>query len=286
MPFQDWVQRDDTVFHGSHRADWHQHNAHVGTQAAASDRLLQVAANTVPNDPDSSRGKRHPRDMAEGGRIWARRLAEPLAMTSHSDSALNVAQRSAEVDPDKLYSEERHPSASSDDESDLIKSLGKHIRAGHPVGYKNAFEDTGSISALAPPGTMRTWSQDVAEAHAQGLDVHPHDLTMSKQFDPHIEIKPKSMGMAAERFMLRDQQAPRQQTMFPYSVGDKLFETRATDVDKDNWSTHVPGLEAAKRAQAFATETDQKIGLGVHQRYDPPEFPSGITRAPRIMGNH
>ena len=270
LSFPDWLRHSDTVFHSSFRADWEQGPmAHVGTQASASDRLVQSAVNISPREGEDPRG----------GRIWARRLAAPVAYTTPSDSNLNTAESAL------LYDKQPGQYASEKDAADIIQAHAA-LSEGKPVAYKNAVEDIGTNSVLAPRGTMRAWHQDVQDARAQGLDVHPHDVALAdQQFDPAIAITPRSMRHNVERYTTRHQESHTvaQQTMFPASTyqedenkkpvpgTETLFPQLPTIVDRDNWGKRHPGRDARERAQAHAESTGHRAELrcasGVQPRY-------------------
>src|SRR5262252_5384428 len=83
LSFPDWLKRSDIVYHASFRPDWEQAPyAHVGTQQAASDRLLQMAS----NQPEPREGSETARVEQKYGRIYARRMATPARVSSRQDS--------------------------------------------------------------------------------------------------------------------------------------------------------------------------------------------------------
>lgn len=282
LSFNQWVQSRGTVFHASHRADWQQGEyAHVGTQAAASDRLLQVSANTSPTDTKAAQ------DMPGGGRIWARRMAQTPAMTTTSDSNLNIAQSALTYHPHDVTM------GSSPKDAPEVAQVAEHLRAGRPVAYPNAFEDTGTTSALVPrPQTnLRAWHQDVAEAHSQGLSVHPHDVRLSQQqFDPAMEITPRSMeATTTERVTQPKGRASQQLSLMPWSVGAKSFpiDVNNPSDERDAWGSPSPGRGSFQRAHAYAEETGQKTSLTAKsQLYQPPTFPAGRSHLARKYERH
>jgi hypothetical protein len=254
----DWLKGPGTVFHGSFRPDWEgAPMTHVGTQAAASDRLLQVAVNKAPSSPDVK------------GRIWSRRLTEPAAITT-KDSTANKAEIAIK------YGD---PLAGYDDFADA-KQAKAHLEAGRPVGYKNYAEDIDSTSYIAPRGTLRAWHQDVADARNLGLPVHAHDVHLAEhQFDPAISITPKSMRHNIPRYLEARTGSSQQLTMFPWKVEhdgqETLVPVSAEDRDVDDWASPSPGRGSMTRAQALAEETGGKIAGGVYPGYRERELPGG-----------
>jgi hypothetical protein len=282
LPFNQWAKSRSTVFHASHRADWQQGEyAHVGTQTAASDRLLQVSANTSPTDKSSQS------DMPSGGRIWARRMTQTPAMQTTSDSNLNIAQAGLTYHPHDVAM------ATSIKDAPEVTQIAQHLRAGRPVAYPNAFEDTGSKSALVPRPSqnLRAWHQDVAEAHSQGYAVHPHDVALSQQqFDPAMEITPKSMVQTnTERVTQPKGRTPEQLSLMPWSVGDKIFPINPNDPsdDRDNWGSPAPGRGSWNRAQAHAEATGGNTSLTAKsQLHQDAVFPSGRSHLGRKYERH
>lgn len=255
LNFHEWSAQPSTVFHGSFRADWQNASAHVGTHAAASDRLLQVASNLHADS----------KDMPAGGRLFARRMTEPAAYVTQSDSNLNVAQWAHESGNGVLRG------MSPSEEPDAKAVLG-HLQQGNVVGYRNAFEDQGSTSYLAPPNKLRAWHQDVKEAQSKGLPVHPQDAHLSAhQFDPEIAVRPSSFDYKSDSYMRQGtpHEHATQGTLFPASVkavrGETLFPIHHADRDKDAWGTPVPGMGARERAQAHADQHGGTVSFGVRQ---------------------
>jgi hypothetical protein len=281
LSYPEWLKQSDTVYHSSFRPDWEEGSmAHVGSQVAASDRLVQSAKNISPRETDDPRG----------GRTWARRLSTPIAHVSSSDAELNAAEW--EIESQNRGNPPRKPDPSKVDfKTDThILEMAEHLQAGRPVGYRNAFEDVGSTSVLAPKGSMRAWHQDVNEALSMGLDVHPQDATLAKQqFDPAIAITTKSMGHNVEDYANRynkNNSRFQQQTMLPASTHKRYPEGHPQEFDvipeseryyPENFANpseattdvgelreHLAGKTPAARAEAHAaTDPELEVGFGV-----------------------
>lgn len=274
LPIREWSR--NAVFHASHRGDWgNARSVHVGTQEAASDRLVQVSQN----------GQKEPHDDPAGGRIWARRLTSP-PVQHLSDSQVNWAQQTV--------ADRKKWQHSSPEDQIPVRIGAQNMRQGRTVSYSNSAEDVGSVSHVASPSSLRCWSDDVKEAQALGHDVHPWDAHLAEQgFDPEQAITPRSFSNTADTYMRdRERQTAmgrgsrdpgyrtEQRTFFPNSVGDTLFEERADDTDWDGWNTS-PGRDASKRASAFAEQTGQQLGFGVRQTQGDRQLPPTMSRLPK-----
>jgi hypothetical protein len=266
LPYVEWLKRPDTAHHASFREDWEQspQHVHLGTQAAASDRLLQQAKNITPGE----------NERPQGGRIWARRMTEaPVAHVRDS----SVGQAESAIRWPSLGEPGQH---ASEDQRPEIQATHAHMTAGRTVSYKNYAEDTDSTSFVAPTKSLRSWHQDVAEAQSLGLDVHPHDVSLAKQqFDPAISITPKSMRSNVEGYVNRYEGRADQLSMFPASVkhpagGEQLVASKPSDRDTDNWGSRHPGSDALRRARAIATTTGQDWGFGVRAQAKEPDLPN------------
>ena len=203
LPYVEWLKRPDIAHHASFRQDWAQApgHVHVGTQAAASDRLLQQAKNIPPGE----------NERPEGGRIWARRMTE--APAAHvRDSSVGSAESAIKWggEPGQYSDPKQQPE---------IQATHAAMTAGRTVSYKNYAEDIDSTSFVAPPKSLRAWHQDVSEARSLGLDVHSHDIALADaQFDPASRITPKSMRHNVEGYVNRYEGRAQQLSMFPASV--------------------------------------------------------------------
>ena len=284
LSLHDWLKRPDTVFHGSFNRDWEKEapRTHVGTQAAASDRLVQVAKNaSVPRSGEQDAGR---------GRVVARRLVNAPTMVAKSDSNAN----SADFDLKWSASNPHHRvQYQAKEDRPIVHQAINRLERGETIGYVNSTEDQGSISHIVPRGGLRAYHEDVAEARSMGLSTYNHvaDVT-SPQFDPPITITPKSMMHASNSYMDRYGHAE-QQTLFPYSVihehtsrndagiedvhrTETLYETRPDDPDYDGWSRSA-GHSAGLRAKAAAESSGGKLGFGVRQHHVDPPFPGDVA---------
>jgi hypothetical protein len=287
MSFPEWLTHPDTVYHSSFRPDWEEGPmAHVGTAVSASDRLVQSAVNISPREADDPRG----------GRTWARRMNQPLAHISSSDSELNAAEWELESQQRGNPPRTLNPNDVSFKTDERIMGMAKHLSEGRPVGYRNAFEDIGSISALAPKGTLNAWHQDVAEAQAQGLPVHPHDAALAEQqFDPAIAITPNSMARNVKSYNKRYHPYAEieQQTLFPASThqedaegnkvpgSERLFGVHPEDEDVGDWGKDSPGKAAIARAKEHAEATGgvQAFGVRPWRGYTPQDVANEKAQA-------
>lgn len=304
LSYPEWLKRSDITFHGSMRGDWEGGlRAHTGTQSSAADRLIQIAANKRPEE-------KGPGDMPEGGRLFARRVTEPIAMHlsgSDADSEANAAEWLVKRDPDKLYqgpsedelkrwSPSRTGKVSIGHQQALWselrsmsrkKKFGRLLREGRPVSYQNATEDRGSTSLIAPRGTLRAWHEDVNEALDLGLEVHPHDVPLAKQqFDPALQVTPSgSMPWAAERWASNDRMLDEgQKSLLPWMVTktsiqpEKYFEERPEDTNLSGryHDQRGPGHDAHRRAQRFARMWGGQVMPTTPHAMT--EFPEGVAR--------
>jgi hypothetical protein len=214
-------------------------------------------------------------------------MTQTPAMQTTSDSNLNIAQAGLTYHPHDVAM------ATSIKDAPEVTQIAQHLRAGRPVAYPNAFEDTGSKSALVPRPSqnLRAWHQDVAEAHSQGYAVHPHDVALSQQqFDPAMEITPKSMVQTnTERVTQPKGRTPEQLSLMPWSVGDKIFPINPNDPsdDRDNWGSPAPGRGSWNRAQAHAEATGGNTSLTAKsQLHQDAVFPSGRSHLGRKYERH